>query len=195
MHPDQFVVLNSESPSVVATSVMILAKHALALDLMGLPRSTWSTLIIHGGKAGRQAQLLETIAALPGAVRSRLSLENDEHAYGADEILDVCRQAGVPMVFDNLHHVVKHGLDRYDHPSVARAVRSARDTWPHPDWQLVHLSNGLEHFRDPRHSHLIEAVPRAYARVPWIEVEAKGKEEAIAALRRAWPAAVRVRRA
>jgi hypothetical protein len=33
-------------------------------------------------------------------VRSRLTLENDGHAYGAAEVLAVCRAAGVPMVFD-----------------------------------------------------------------------------------------------
>ena len=66
-------------------------------------------------------------------------------------------------------------------------VLRSRATWRPPEWQLVHLSNGIEGPQDRRHAHLITEFPSAYADVPWIEVEAKGKEEAIAALRRLAP--------
>ena len=67
-------------------------------------------------------------------------------------------------------------------------VAAAATTWPDPAWQVVHLSNGKGGFLDREHSDLIEQVPPAYRNVPWIEVEAKGKETAIAQLRRtvAW---------
>lgn len=188
-HPDQFVVLNSESDRVVRQSIAILAKHALAFDLFGLPRSSWSAIILHGGKAGRTEQLCEVIDSLPSGVRERFVLENDERSYSAREILEICRRTGVPMVFDAHHHVIREGLDSYDDPSVAAMTRAARRTWPKPGWQIVHLSNGLDSFADPRHSERIHAVPGAYAAAPWIEVEAKGKEQAIDALRRMWPAA------
>ena len=91
------------------------------------------------------------------------------------------------MVFDNLHHVIKENLGRYDDPSVGRFVKRARKTWsPHPDWQIVHLSNGRESFLDRNHSELITEVPPSYRDVRWIEVEARGKEMAIEALRRGW---------
>ncbi|HYE18617.1 MAG TPA: hypothetical protein VEA69_09245 [Tepidisphaeraceae bacterium] len=184
IHPDQFVVLNSESPKVVATSRRIMEKHALTFDLMGLPRSPWSAMILHGGKAGRANELVAEIATLPDGVRSRLCLENDEYAYSAAEILDVCRRAGVPMIYDNLHHAIKDKLESYDDPSVARFVRAARETWaPHPEWQIVHLSNGAKGFLDRNHSELITELPGAYAEVRWIEVEARGKERAIEDLR------------
>lgn len=183
LHPDQFVVLNSDSPAVAATSVKIMKKHALAFDLMHLPRSSWSAMILHGGKSGRADVLVERIGKLPENVRSRLCLENDEYAYSASEILDVCRRAGVPMVFDNLHHAVKQKLVSYDDPSVARFVRAARDTWPRPDWQIVHLSNGKANFLDRNHSDFITDVPPAYRGLPWVEVEARAKERAILKLR------------
>jgi UV DNA damage endonuclease len=183
MHPDQFVVLNSESPSVAATSALILRKHALAFDLMGLPRSAWSPLIIHGGKSGRAKELVAAIRALPPNVRRRVVLENDEYAFSAKEILAVCRAARVPMVFDAHHHVIHEVLSSYAHPSVARYTRLAGDTWPRKNWQIVHLSNGAEGIADRNHSDLIRDVPPAYARVPWIEVEARGKERAINDLR------------
>ena len=188
-HPDQFVVLNSESAAVARTSRKIMDKHALSFDLLGLPRSPWSALILHGGKAGRGDQLVAAVRDLPDAVRSRLVLENDEYAYGAEEILDVCRRAGVPMVFDAHHHVVKEKLDSYEHPSVRRLTEAARATWPDPAWQIVHLSNGKGGFADRNHSDFITHVPTAFASAPWIEVEAGAKDHAIERLRAAWPAA------
>lgn len=183
MHPDQFVVLSSTSRQVVRTSIKILCKQAMAMDLMGLPQSAWSTLILHGGASGRSDYLVKVIQKLPAEIKSRLSLENDEYAYGAEEILDVCHRAKVPMVFDNLHHLIHEQLSSHDHPSIARLVKLARETWPDPAWQLVHLSNGCDNLHDQRHSHAIEHFPKAYRNVPWIEVEAKGKEEAIFGIR------------
>ena len=39
MHPDQFVVLSSDSEDVVANSVKILQMHADIMDLLDQPRS------------------------------------------------------------------------------------------------------------------------------------------------------------
>jgi UV DNA damage endonuclease len=183
VHPDQFVVLNSENPKVARTSVRILEKHALAMDLMGLPRSPWAAMTIHGGKSGRAEALVAQIANLPESVRFRLVLENDEYAYSASEILDICRRAHVPMVFDNHHHVIHEKLASHEDVSVARFVRAARSTWPNRSWQMVHLSNGITGVHDRHHSEFIDVLPSAYRNVRWIEVEATGKECAIARLR------------
>lgn len=195
LHPDQFVVLNSDSPQTIANSLKILETHARVMDMLGQPRSAWALIEIHGGKGGRADRLVEEVGRLPEAVRSRIAFENDEYIYSAAEILDVCRRARVPMVFDAHHHVVREKLDSYDHPSVAEMVEAARGTWPDPTWQLVHISNGRESFNDRQHSDLIGAMPSAYAGVPWIEVEAKHKELAIEKLRAEWPAAAKARKA
>lgn len=188
IHPDQFCVLNSENPKVAGTTIKILEKHALAFDLIGLPPTPWASMILHGGKAGRADELVETIARrLPANVRGRLCLENDEYAFGAAEILDICRRTGVPMVFDCHHHVIKENLDSYDHPSVAEFTKLAATTWPDPAWQLCHISNGETAFLDRYHSQHVTMLPRAFDRVPWLEVEARGKERAIAAMRAKWP--------
>jgi UV DNA damage endonuclease len=186
LHPDQFVVLSSDSPATVVNSVKILESHARVMDMLGLPRSPWALIEIHGGKGGRGERLIEQIGLLPDNVRSRIAFENDEYVYSAEEILEVCRRAGVPMVFDAHHHVVHEGLESYDHPSVAEMVEAARATWPKPEWQLAHISNGRTSFCDRHHSDLVEAMPAAYRRVPWIEVEAKHKELAIERLTAEW---------
>ena len=62
-------------------------------------------------------------------------------------------------------------------------LAAARATWPVPAHQVVHISNGREGFNDRQHSDLITTMPAAYVEAPWIEIEAKSKEEAIDGLR------------
>ena len=185
IHPDQWVVLSSDTPAVVVNSINMLKDHARSLDLLGLPRSAWAMMVVHGGKGDRAERLVETIATLPENIRSRLALENDESAYSAEQILDVCERAKVPMVFDAHHHVIRENLESYEHPSVRKFTLAARKTWrPHPEWQIVHISNGATCFSDCKHSEGIDVFPPAFLDVPWVEVEAKAKENAIDPLRR-----------
>ena len=186
LHPDQFVVLSSDSETVVENSVKILKMHARTMDLLKQPRSEWAAMTIHGGKSDRSDRMVENIKKLPEEIRSRLVLENDEYAYSSVEILDICRRAGVPMVFDAHHHVCREKLDDYNHPSVAEAFWAARETWKNPAWQMVHISNGRDRFQDRAHSDLIFTMPDVFRFAPWIEVEAKHKELAIAKLQTEW---------
>jgi UV DNA damage endonuclease len=186
MHPDQFVVLSSDSPQVIANSVKILKMHAKTLDLLNQPRSEWAVMNIHGGKGDRIDKLVESIETLPDEIRSRIAFENDEHAYSSAQILEVCRRAQVPMVFDAHHHICREKLDDYNNRSVEEAFWAARETWKNPDWQLVHISNGREKFGDRAHSDLIATMPDVFRFAPWIEIEAKHKEIAIAKLQTEW---------
>jgi UV DNA damage endonuclease len=183
MHPDQFVVLSSDSPGVVANSIKILQMHADIMELLRQPRTPWALLEIHGGKANRSDELVARIRDLPDPIRLRLCLENDEYSYGALDIHDVCVRSGVPMIFDAHHHIVHDKLSSYDDPSVAAMLARARETWAEPAHQVVHISNGREDFNDRQHADLIATMPASYAGAPWIEIEAKLKEEAIAGLR------------
>ena len=182
MHPDQFVVLSSDSASVVENSRTILcstracwifAAAAVAVGRHQHPR----------GKAGRLPALVAEIRRLPESVRARLTLENDELAYGSDEILQACTQAGVAMVFDAHHHVIYEELDRYDDRSLPRMLAAAARTWPQAGWQMTHISNGEPAFSDRAHSDYITTMPPCFRDAPFIEVEAKAKDLAIAQLR------------
>ena len=185
-HPVQFVVLSSDKPDVVKNSIKILATHALIMDKLGQPRSPYALMNIHGGKGDRTSQLTSVIRDLPESIRSRLTFENDEYAYSTSELLEVCLDTAVPMVFDAHHHVIHEHLESYDDPNVAEMLAAARTSWSVPEWQLVHISNGKEFFADPRHSDLITEMPNSYYDAPWIEVEAKFKELAIDKLRAEW---------
>ncbi len=186
MHPDQYVVLSSDSESVIENSVKILKMHAKTLDLLNQPRSEWATMNIHGGKGDRTDELVESVEKLPFEIRSRIAFENDEHAYSSAQILEVCRRAKVPMVFDAHHHVCREKLDDYNHESVAEMFWAARETWANPENQMVHISNGRDHFQDRAHHDLIFTMPEIFRFASWIEVEAKHKEIAIEKLRNEW---------
>lgn len=184
LHPDQFVVLSSDSDDVVKNSVKILKMHAKTMDLLEQPRSEWAAINIHGGKSDRADRLVRSIEALPEEIRSRITFENDEFAYSSREILEVCRRARVPMMFDAHHHVCHENLEDFDHPSVAEAFWAARETWKNHENQMVHISNGRTNFGDRAHSDLISVMPQVFRFAPWIEVEAKHKELAIAKLQK-----------
>lgn len=186
LHPDQFVVLSSDSETVVENSVKILKMHAKTMDLLAQPRNEWAAMTIHGGKSDRADKMIENIKKLPEEIRSRLVLENDEHAYSSDEILDICRRAKVPMVFDAHHHICHEHLEDYNHESVERVFWAARETWTNSSNQMVHISNGRDKFGDRAHSDLIFIMPDVFRFAPWIEVEAKHKEIAIEKLQTEW---------
>ncbi|NJM53420.1 MAG: UV damage endonuclease UvsE, partial [Blastocatellia bacterium] len=71
LHPDQFVVLSSDSETIVENSVKILKMHARTMDLLNQPRSEWAAMNIHGGKANRIDQLVKQIEKLPDEIRLR----------------------------------------------------------------------------------------------------------------------------
>jgi UV DNA damage endonuclease len=186
LHPDQFVVLSSDSENVIENSVKILKMHAKTMDLLQQPRSEWAVMNIHGGKSDRIDKLVSSVEKLPEAIHSRITFENDEHAYSSAQILEVCRRANVPMVFDAHHHVCREKLDDYNHRSVEETFWAARETWKIPENQLVHISNGRERFQDRAHHDLIFDMPEVFRFAPWIEVEAKHKEIAIEKLTSEW---------
>jgi UV DNA damage endonuclease len=186
LHPDQFVVLNSDRPEVIQNSIKILKTHAHIFDLLGLPRSPWALMNIHGGKGDRVERLIDTIVNLPDNVRLRLTLENDEYTYSAAQMVSICQTAKVAQLFDAHHHVIHEKVESYEHESVRAMLEAARSTWEVPEWQVVHISNGAESFLDQRHSDYITVMPSCYRDAPWIEIEAKQKEFAIQKLQREW---------
>lgn len=186
LHPSQFVVLNSDRKEVIVNSIKILKTHARLLDLLQLPRSPWALMNIHGGKGDRADRLIDNIRQLPENVYSRLTIENDEHTYSSEAIAQICLNTKIPMVFDAHHHLVYENLESYNDSSVGKMLELARTTWERPEWQLVHISNGKQHFHDTKHSDFITNMPSCFSEAPWIEVEAKQKEQAIYLLRKEW---------
>lgn len=180
-HPDQFVVLNSPNPKTLAQSLAELAYQAEVAAWIGADTINLHAGGAYGDKTGALRTLRQTIEGLPEPVRSRLTLENDDTVYTPADLLPVCADTGVPLVYDVHHHrCLPDGL------SVAEATRRARDTWKTEP--LFHISSPLEGWDGPkpeRHHDYISVSDFPGEWLGWpltVEVEAKAKELALARL-------------
>jgi len=139
MHPGQYTVLNSPDPDVVSRAVDDLEYHSLVLDSLGLDRR--AKIIIHiggvyGDKEAAIVRFKESYKKLPERVKDRLIIENDERLYSIQEVLEIGTDLGIPVVFDNLHHLVKVG-DGKDSMWIGEAAK----TWKREDGvQKIHYS-------------------------------------------------------
>ena len=182
-HPDQFVVLNSPRPEVLASSVAELEYQAEVAHWIGA-----DVINIHGGgaygdKHAALERLRRNLLRLSPEVRRRLTLENDDRVFTPADLLPLCRAEGIPLVYDAHHHrCLPDGL------SVAEATDAALATWNREP--LFHISSGLEPVGPRRrlHADFIRAAdfPRCWEPLEiTVEVEAKAKELAVARLQAA----------
>ena len=174
-------MLNSPNPKTLAHSLEELDYQAEVAEWVGA-----DTINIHGGGAyGDKTTALQAlrrnIERLPAPVRSRLTLENDDKVYTPADLLPVCADTGVPLVYDVHHHrCLPDGL------SVAEATERARKTWRTEP--LFHISSPIEGWGGPRperHNDYIDAADFPAEWLGWpltVEVEAKAKELAVARL-------------
>jgi len=182
-HPDQFIVLSSENAEITRRSLADLAYHAEVAAWIGA-----DVINIHGGggygdKAGALARVSRNLGRLPPAVKSRLTLENDERVYTPAELLPLCRAHGVPLVYDVHHHRCKP-----DGMSVEQATEAALATWDREP--LFHVSSPIQGWDGPKPSLHHDYIDPADFPECWngleatVEVEAKAKEMAVLRLAR-----------
>lgn len=187
MHPSQYVVLSSDKQSVVEAAIAELNFNGLVFDRMGLPRTAYYNINIHGGKGGRADVLPAAVERLDECARSRLTFENCEFSYTVQELVEVSKKTGVPVVVDVHHHALNDGG-----LSVRDALDLGRGTWGSIK-PTTHLSNS-KHDRGPPskrriHSDFItefqaDLLELHDNEVVDVEVEAKAKNLAVAQLMR-----------
>ncbi len=195
-HPDQFILLSALKPEITRLSIADLEYQAEVAAWINA-----DVINIHaGGAYGNKAEALARVAAviktLPKAVRARLTLENDDRTYTPADLLPLCRETGIPFVYDVHHHrCLPDGL------SVEEATAQALATWDREP--LFHVSSPKDGHggKNPRPHH--DFIAPADFPEQWlaldltVEVEAKAKEVAVARLRQAlarrqvplWPCA------
>ena len=128
-HPSQFVLLNAPDPEIVRRSANDLASQAEMLDRMGLgPEAVLVTHVggVYDDREAARARWVEAWGALPGHVRARLVLENDDLRFSAADVLWIAERTGVRCIFDHQHHWCfnPEGLE------VIEAFGRILDTWP-----------------------------------------------------------------
>lgn len=177
-HPDQFVVIASPRVDVRRKSVDELLYQAMVAEWVGADVINLHAGGAYGDKTASLKRLVAAIRGLPVRVRSRLTLENDDRLFSPADLLPVCREAGVPLVYDVHHHRCLPDALRVD-----AATQAALATWNREP--LFHLSSPLDRERIPtdrRHADTIHAkdFPGAWRSLDiTVDVEAKAKELAV----------------
>ncbi len=107
-HPDHYTLINSSSEKVFEDSIRDLDYHVKIYEAMGLGDYKYK-LVMHVGGVYKNKELSierfkESFEKLPDRIKRRLILENDDKAYTARDVLEICRDLKVPMVLDVHHH-------------------------------------------------------------------------------------------
>jgi len=180
-HPDQFVVLSSPQPAVVANSIRELAYQGFLAEAVGAEVINIHAGGVYGSKTLALQRLARVVPDLPAAVRSRLTLENDDISYTPRDLLPVCEKLSVPLVYDVHHHRCNP-----DNLSVEEATTLAGGTWQALGREAYcHVSSPRAGWQrgDPKpHADYIdpEDFPHCWrGRTMTVDVEAKAKERAV----------------
>jgi UV DNA damage endonuclease len=146
---------------------------------------------IHGGgaygdKKGALQRFKENFHLLSPAVRERLSLENDDRTYTVADLVPVCEELQIPLVFDVHHHRCRPGG-----LSVQEATSLARASWDRIGREpYFHISSPLQGWQgnDPGpHADYVDVAdfPECWKGFDLtVDVEAKAKELAVLKLMR-----------
>ncbi|EIN11289.1 UV-endonuclease UvdE [Punctularia strigosozonata HHB-11173 SS5] len=182
-HPGQFTQLGSPKDGVVENAVRDLKYHCEMIDRMGLGKD--SVMIIHGGgvygdKAAALARIKTSFTELlPQNVKDRIVLENDEMCYNAEDLLPLCEELDIPLVFDYHHDWI--------YPSSippAEIIRRAGAIWERrgirPKQHLSEPRPGAETVMQKRaHADRCQALPPDLPDDVDLMIEAKDKEQAV----------------
>lgn len=173
MHPGQYSVINSPDPEVVKRAVDDLRYHTRLLDAIGVGQE--HKIILHiGGIYGDKAQSVERFIneyrKLDQNIKNRLVIENDDRQYNIKDVLSISECTGIPVVFDNLHHLV-YGDDSR---SMNEWIICCNKTWKKADGnQKMHYSQQDFGKRPGAHSETINVDEffDYYAQLPVLDAD------------------------
>jgi UV DNA damage endonuclease len=177
-HPDQFILLSSPTPEITRRSRADLAYHAEVAAWVHADVITIHAGGTYGSKQETLMRLRKNIERLPEAIRSRLTLENDDRSYTPKDLLPVCSDTGVPLAYDVHHHRCLP-----DGKNEIQTTELALRTWDREP--LFHLSSPLHGWKKgvsrQHHDYIkLSDFPECWKGLDvTIEVEAKAKERAV----------------
>jgi UV DNA damage endonuclease len=128
-HPYSSVVLNAVNQDHIMRSRTLLRAQATILDMLGAGPEAVIVLHVGGVYDDWQRALdrfVQTYESIPAWIRQRLVLENDDHRFSHLATWRIYERCGIPLVFDNLHHLVFNP----EGVSLKDAMIAALSTWP-----------------------------------------------------------------
>ncbi len=183
-HPDQFVVVSSPHPAVVASSIRELEYQAYLAEEVGTDVINIHAGGVYGDKQTTLVKFYQVFSDLPETIRIRLTLENDDHSYTVRDLLPVCARPSIPLVYDVHHHRCNP-----DGLSIEDAMQLAAEIWQMTGReQYCHLSSPRAGWfaRNPKpHADYIDLadLPNCWlGRTMTVDIEAKAKELAVVTL-------------
>jgi UV DNA damage endonuclease len=180
-HPDQFIILSSPHKHVAENSIRELEYQGMLAELIGA-----DVINIHGGgKYENKVQALKRFAEnfqrLSANVQKKLTLENDDRIYTVADLLPLCKELAIPLVYDLHHHRCNS-----DGLSVEQATILALDTWKadnrEPYFHISSPKNGWQNNSPKPHADYIDLqdFPECWKGLNiTVDVEAKAKELAV----------------
>ncbi|XAO26222.1 UV damage endonuclease UvdE [Cryptococcus bacillisporus CA1280] len=183
MHPGQFTQLGSPKKAVVNASIRELEYHCEIMDRMGLGSD--GVMIIHmggvyGDKDSTLARFKENYTTLASdKVKARLVLENDEICYNVDDLLPVCTELDIPIIFDYHHDALNPSAS-----PPAELIPRIAEVWNKKGIKMKqHLSEprpGAESIMERRaHADRCQTLPAELPDDVDLMIEAKDKEQAV----------------
>ena len=184
LHPDQFVLLSSPRTEVTASSLQELAYQAELAELIGADVINIHAGGVYGDKPAALQRLAQQIEKLPDPIRRRLTLENDDISYSVADLLPLCEEYRIPLVYDVHHHRCNP-----DGLSIEEATTACLESWDRVGREpYLHISSpkqGWEGNPKPHADYIDYAdFPREWLTLKaTLDVEAKAKEPAVLKLK------------
>lgn len=154
-HPDEFNVINSTNPRVVANTKLNLICQTEWFDDMNYKEGK---MVIHvggatGGKDAGIQRFINNFNEYPEEITSRLVIENDDKTYTAMEVLNLCERLHIPMVLDVHHHNCNNNGEK-----VEELLEKVFNTWDREKLPpKLHFSSPREYENDRKHADYINA--------------------------------------
>ena len=154
-HPDQFNVINSDKESVVENTLKTLN---MQVDLFEAMNYEQGKMVIHiggakGGKEIASERFINNLKKFPQRITSRLILENDDKTFNAIEVLKICEETNLPMVFDVHHHNCNNCEE-----DIKILLPKIFKTWDNEELPpKVHFSSPREFENDRKHADFIDS--------------------------------------
>lgn len=155
MHPDQFVLINSPTEKIFENSMRELIYHCEVLDVLGLDETHKVQIHVggvYGDKKMSKKRFIERYHILPDLIKKRLAIENDDRLYSVKDCLEIHKETGIPIIYDNFHHFMLNNGE-----TQREALMSVIQTWKkHDGIPLMDYSSQQNTARNGKHADTID---------------------------------------
>jgi len=204
MHPDHFNQLGTESEEVLKNTFKDLEWHTRLLDLLEIGADSY---ILHSKKEGKNTlkhgiltlhaggtyknkekslkRWKSNFLKLSENIQKRICLENCEKSFSADDLLPICEELNIPLIFD-FHHYDCWKYYHKENPeqsSIDFLLPKILNTWKRRNIiPKFHLSDQAEDKKIGAHHDYVKEIPKELLKLDInidIMIEAKKKELAV----------------